>query len=65
MSIYTLKFSGRRSGAIGINRTFVTSRSADTPEKAIEALYDAFENIGYVEVTQDGKIVYERGGFRG
>lgn len=62
--IYTLKFSGRRAGAIGINQTFVTSRTGETPEEAVEALYDAFENIGHIVAIQDGVVVWERGGFK-
>lgn len=59
--VYTIKFSGRRAGALGVNQMFVTSRMGESPDEAVDALYDAFENITSVVVMQDNKVVYERG----
>ena len=45
LSAYTIKFKGRKIGAIGKIYHITDYRIATTPEKAIKALYDEYEHI--------------------
>lgn len=45
MTEYTIHFTGRTVGAQGVFYPIVAKRTAETPEKAIEALYDEYEHI--------------------
>jgi hypothetical protein len=42
---YTLKFYGRRVGAIGVNSMYTAEREAENRKDAELALYDEFEHI--------------------
>jgi hypothetical protein len=45
MKTYVISFEGRLNGAQGVTYRITDKRDAETPEKAIAALYDAYEMV--------------------
>jgi len=51
MNLYTIRFTGRRVGAIGIFYTITAQRRAKDKDAAVLALYDEYEHIHNPIVT--------------
>jgi hypothetical protein len=51
---YTMRFTGRKSGALGITYPLTAMRDAPTESEAIDALYDEYEHISGVMVSVCG-----------
>ena len=50
MKRYTIRFSGRVLGAIGVLCTFTAARDANTQQEAEAALYEKYEHICVLSV---------------
>jgi hypothetical protein len=53
MTTYRIRFVGRCRGALGVRSEFVADRVADGPDGAVAALYDEFEHITPLLVTEE------------
>ena len=49
---YVIRFTGRRINAMGRFQTISAERDAESPDLAFEALYDEFEHITAISVTE-------------
>jgi hypothetical protein len=53
---FTVHFVGRKLGAIGVLYPITEAVKAKTPEEAIKKLYDRYEHIRIINIT-DGRCV--------
>lgn len=51
MKTYTITFSGRLAGALGVTYRITAERLASNQEDAILALYDEYEHIRVISIT--------------
>lgn len=56
MRKFKLTFKGRKLGAIGTFSNFTVKQHADNPDEAGIALYDNFEHITELTVTEITKV---------
>ena len=66
MKTYVISFEGRLNGAQGVTYRITDKRDAETPEKAIEALYDTYEWISPHSISEsvEGHITRKWDGVR-
>ena len=58
MNEYTFSFEGRQNGAIGATEFIVASAKGDNAKDALLRLYERFEHIRVIKVTnQDGENI--------
>src|SRR5678815_3001275 len=57
MKKYRFKFRGRQTGAIGIFYTISDTYKCDSLGEAKSLLYEDYEHIGEISITENGKPV--------